>query len=42
VEFTYHLKAKYPLRAQTPESAAYAYYNPEVRGTAKPQELMMK
>lgn len=42
VQWTYRLKAKYPLRAQTPESKAYAYYNPEIQGTAKPQELIVR
>jgi uncharacterized protein YfaS (alpha-2-macroglobulin family) len=42
VKFAYHLKAKYPLKAQSPASQAYAYYNPEIQSTAKPQELVVK
>jgi uncharacterized protein YfaS (alpha-2-macroglobulin family) len=40
--FRYHLKAKYPLKAKTPESTAYEYYSPQVRSTAKPVELEVK
>jgi hypothetical protein len=42
VEFGYTLRAKFPLRAQTPESRVYEYYNPDVSGTAKPQALVVK
>jgi hypothetical protein len=42
IEMKYRLKAKYPLKAQTPESKAYAYYNPEIQDTAKPQEIVVK
>ncbi len=38
-EFSYQLKAKYPVVVQTPRSRAYAYYNPEQQGIAKPQKL---
>ena len=41
VEFNYRLQAQFPLRAKTPESRAYEYYNPEVEGTAAPQELVV-
>jgi uncharacterized protein YfaS (alpha-2-macroglobulin family) len=39
IELEYQLLAKYPLRAKTPKSTAYEYYNPEIRGTQKPVEL---
>lgn len=39
IEFSYTLQAKFPLKAQTPQSRVYEYYNPEVDGLAKPQEL---
>ena len=42
IEFSYTLRAKYPLRAQTPPSAAYEYYNPEVRADAVPVELSVQ
>lgn len=42
IEFSYTLRAKYPLRAQTPPSTAYEYYNPEVRADAVPIELSVQ
>jgi hypothetical protein len=39
VEIKYQLLAKYPLRAKTPKSAVYEYYNPEIRVEDKPAEL---
>jgi uncharacterized protein YfaS (alpha-2-macroglobulin family) len=39
LDFTYHLRAKYPLRVQTPSSSAYDYYNPLSMGVDAPQEL---
>jgi uncharacterized protein YfaS (alpha-2-macroglobulin family) len=41
LEFSYRLRAKYPLRAQTPASSAYDYYNPDVNGEALPQTLVV-
>jgi hypothetical protein len=38
-EFSYQLKAKFPVVVQTPRSRAYSYYNPEQQGIAKPQKL---
>lgn len=35
----YHLKARFPLRAKTPASTSYDYYNPSVVGTQAPQQL---
>ncbi len=37
--FEYSLRAKYPLRAQTPVTTAYEYYTPSNRGVAQPVEL---
>lgn len=39
--FTYRLRAKFPLRAQTPSSSAYDYYNPDVNGEEVPQMLVV-
>jgi len=39
VTLTYGLKAKYPIHAQTPESKAYPYYNPERVVVSIPQEI---
>jgi len=42
VTLTYHLKAKFPLRAQTPSSTTYDYYNPSVTSTQAPTTLTVK
>jgi uncharacterized protein YfaS (alpha-2-macroglobulin family) len=42
VNFAYHLKAKFPLRAQTPSSTSYDYYNPSVAATQPPQQLVVR
>lgn len=42
VEFSYKLRARFPMRAQTPESRAYEYYNPEVHANAAPQLLTVQ
>lgn len=39
LSFGYRLRAKFPLKAQTPASTAYDYYNPNVSGQALPQTL---
>ncbi len=39
LSFSYGLTAKFPLRAQTPASNAYDYYNPGVSGEDAPQVL---
>lgn len=41
VTLEYRLKARFPVRAQTPESAVYEYYNPEVRAVAEPREIVV-
>ncbi len=42
VQFKYRLQARYPLRAQTPRSRAYQYYNPEVEDFVEPVTLQVK
>ncbi len=39
LEFSYRLRAKFPLKAQTPASTAYDYYNPGIVGEKSPQVL---
>ncbi len=41
IEFSFGLKAKFPLRVQTPPSSAYDYYNPDVQGELPPQTLVV-
>ena len=42
VSFSYRLKAKYPLKAQTPKSTVYYYYNPDRRADATPVEITVE
>jgi len=42
IVFTYQLKARYPLRAKTPVTVAYQYYEPEVRAEAEPVLLAVQ
>jgi uncharacterized protein YfaS (alpha-2-macroglobulin family) len=42
LSFNYRLTANYPLRAQTPASSAYDYYNPQVAGEDAPQLLVVR
>ena len=39
---SYGLRAKFPLKAQTPPSKVYAYYNTEMEATAAPVTLEVK
>ena len=39
--FSYRMTASYPLRAQTPSSSAYDYYNPAVQGEEQPLTLVV-
>ena len=39
VKFSYRLKAKFPIKAKTPKSTVYEYYNPDNRADAKPIEI---
>jgi len=41
LQFSYHLRARFPLQAQAPTSNAYDYYNPEVNGESLPQTLVV-
>ena len=41
IEFNFGLKARFPLRVQTPASSAYDYYNPDVQGEIPPQTLVV-
>ena len=34
------MKARYPIRAKTPATVAYQYYNPEVRAVSAPVEII--
>lgn len=42
VEFSYELRAKYPIKAKTPKTTAYEYYTPENRDVAKPVEIEVR
>jgi len=42
LSFSYRLTAQYPLRAQTPASSAYDYYNPDVSGENAPQVMVVE
>ncbi len=39
VKISYELLAKYPLKAKTPKSVVYEYYNPQIRSEAPPVQL---
>ncbi len=39
--FEYRLRAKFPLKAKTPKSAAYEYYTPNVCSESKPVEMVV-
>ncbi len=41
VTLTYALKAKYPIKARTPASAAYPYYNPERIAVVAPGTIVV-
>jgi uncharacterized protein YfaS (alpha-2-macroglobulin family) len=41
IRIGYELLAKYPLKAKTPKSVTYEYYNPEVKAEAQPVELVV-
>ncbi len=42
LSFSYNLKAKFPIKAKTPTSKVYKYYEPEVETVAKPVEIEVK
>ncbi|MCG2782819.1 MAG: hypothetical protein L6243_04445, partial [Candidatus Altiarchaeales archaeon] len=39
LEFNYRLKARYPIRAKSPRSRVYEYYNPNVEDYARPVDI---
>jgi uncharacterized protein YfaS (alpha-2-macroglobulin family) len=42
IEFPFTLKARYPIRARTPASKVYMYYDPERRGVSEPVDLVVR
>ena len=42
LEFSYRLRAKFPIKAATPASSVYRYYNPEIKATAEPVVLAVE
>ena len=42
LELKYRLRAKFPLKAATPASQVYRYYNPEIKATATPVMLQVR
>ncbi|MFH1613405.1 MAG: MG2 domain-containing protein [bacterium] len=40
--FSYRLKAKYPIKAKTPKSKIYKYYEPEIENIVEPIEIEVK
>ena len=41
LHFSYRLQARFPMRAQTPPSIAYDYYNPTEQTTQAPLEMVV-
>jgi len=41
LEFSYKLRAKFPLRAKTFSSRVYEYYNPAIENRTKPVEMVV-
>jgi len=39
LEFGYRIRARYPIKAQTPPSSAYDYYNPSVSAVSAPAAI---
>jgi hypothetical protein len=42
IDFSYRLKAKFPIKAKTPTSKVYKYYEPEVETLAEPVTIEVK
>ena len=42
VRLTYGLRAKYPIHAQSPESRAYPYYDPQRVSVSAPQAITVR
>jgi hypothetical protein len=41
LEFSFRLRARFPLRRAKPGSNAYDYYNPDIAGDAPPQRIVV-
>ncbi len=41
LRFSYRLRARFPMRAQTPPSSAYDYYNPSELTVQEPLEIVV-
>jgi hypothetical protein len=39
---TYQIKAKFPIKARTPLSKVYPYYNPERVAFSAPQDIVVE
>jgi hypothetical protein len=42
LEVAYRLQARYPLKAKTPPSTAYDYYNPETQSNVMPVQFVVQ
>jgi hypothetical protein len=42
INLSYHLQARFPLKAQTPSSTTYDYYNPSTAFTQAPTTLTVR
>jgi len=42
LKFSYRLRAKYPIRAQTPKSRVYEYYNTDRSAEARPVDVVVQ
>ncbi len=42
IEFGYTLRARFPLKAKTPKSTVYEYYNPSNRADSEPVEMEVR
>jgi len=40
-EFSYRLRAKFPIQAKTAKISTYEYYNPDINDEALPEELVV-
>ena len=41
LDFSYRLRARFPMRAQTPPTSAYDYYNPSEQTTLSPLQVVV-
>lgn len=42
IRLTYRLKAKFPIKAKTPRSSVYDYYDPSLRNEAAPVDMLVR